>query len=789
MSFMLENNYLTDSKSNIEAICDAVYLTSKLLSIFDLFDEYIKELRIFETSKIIKDAFDTILKFSDGIFSESELKEHYTLTAYNNLVIFESLSSDDFASKALNLYFGSKKQIKVKSDSCTISKAGHIDNSKLNELYESLLSEHTSDFGVISSQGLQVFSKIRDEWNKRFELLINLLFFISTKSFGSDTNDTNSAQTSLEISSNIDGNTVSKRIPYSELIHSFILLNLVKHYLKLFENSTTSSIKGLASENGSFHNTQVLNGTFNVITHLKLTTSYTNNSGLREKFLDFINVRIKVINNAKAYIATVSKIFNDISSRNSLHSDENIDSAYIERTINFLIGNVFNDLLGNIPLDTSFLDGLKVIESFIEILNDHNINYRENNEWYKEYTVNIMDKFEESLLDYVRQLTINQYDSTTLMNPNTVNVYSDNEYALRSVDPKSVSEIIISILSETFEKNIPEKLLTRLNWLQGFGSLVVSKNMYLISIVVFRLSLMPSVIVHQLCGHDKIHPDVAEVYIEKNSKIIQNIVLLFVLLSLNTFKEFVHTIPKFLKENNDSKIPLSNFLVFLSNNSFFCDILPLIPYLVQDSFGLFSASTPELRSKFEELSHIIKKSYKMSVLRLALLKIKDYLVTQLTAFNQQCVQKILSTDIKSINNSFECHGDDLIDWIITFKANSSKYLPTPLYKTVFQLSIDLCYSSIINLVLDFFEKNSYKLPETSILRTRIYLDSIAYSLQEHVLLDCKDLNMEFLMENKFSQTINLFRYDYSVINSKEFEQLDLNRLTKLSKLIKSFDTS
>ncbi|EKX73152.1 conserved hypothetical protein [Theileria equi strain WA] len=788
MSFILETNYLTDSKSNIEAIRNAAHSIHRLLEIFDLFDEHVNDLDILDSSNAIKDTFDIILLLSNGIFSESELRERYTLTAYNCLAIFESFSTDeDYVSKVMSMYSSCNRQIKSKNELHTKLGNRCPENSKFNELYELVLSEYSSDSNSVSSQGLQLFLKIREEWSKRFELLLKLLFFISTKSFnliGSNTSDNiDCSQDFVEINFGIDQNIVSKRISYSDLIHSFTRLNLVKHYLRLFEGYVTSCIKKLGPKDAPSGSTQVINDKLNIIMHLKSTTSYKNNPSLCNHLLNSITAHINLVKSVKIYIATASKFFNDSSG-----TVVEIDSKYLEELINSLLEDVFCDLMGNFPKEIAFLDGIKVIDSFIELLNKHSLNYHDNIHWYKEYTIKIMNKFEESLLDYIRQLTINQYDSTTLMNPNTVNVYSDNEYILRPVDPKSVGEMITSILSETFEKGVSEQFMRRINWLNGFGSLFVSNSMYLISIVLFRLSLMPNVILNQLHMCDRIHPEIIKLYVEKNSNIIQNTILLFVLLSLNTFKDFVYMIPKFLRENNDSKILLSNFLVFLSNSSFFSNILPLVPYLVQDSLGLSFTIIPELQ-RFKDLSHIVKELYKISALRLSLFKVKDYLVTQLVAFNQQCIQKILLNDIKLINNSFECHGNDLIDWLVTFKINSHKHLPTSLYKKVFQLSMDLCYSSIINLFLDFFEKHNYKLPETNILRTRIYLDSVLYSLQEHILPDCNELNMEFVMEEKFLQVVKLFRYDYSIISSKEFEQVDLNRLTKLSKLIKSFDTS
>ncbi|EAN30595.2 hypothetical protein TpMuguga_03g00754 [Theileria parva strain Muguga] len=807
MGLSIDNVLNGDSVINIATIRSTIENVHTLLLFYEDFDEFIKNFSIADCSRVFMNSYKKLSETFGFGLNDNYFSSRYTSIPLNTYSLFASqYKNDDYLTNSLNQYFSDTSYSNKYLDSVVSG------SQNFAEIYANVLKD------VSVNESSDLADKMIKDFYKKFEILVKALYFLAYKSFQllstvydnpqlfqDETDNTNEKfyvpppPTTLIVLLN---SGESKEVPLADLLKCFINLGLLGYFVDILESYCMSFIQFTVPPSIS-DKAYAISQDFNIGLHLKhFLKDQALNELIKTEISSMVDVTLGKLLLVNSFLKHVTHLFNSTDTSTAIQPVQFAFDEEFSNDIFFkLVDAFFRDFCEVVSLLLPISDAFEIIGNFKCVLEKNNlfggINY------FETYLEISLRNWENQLLDNVRTLSQTQYPpiesadsdiSSNVLSSLTLNGEDHMDLLfIKSLDFGTIMNLYNSFLNEFLRlaglTNIDVGMITQnLSVLTKLESCYISNSLFFIVSLLIKVILMPVMLTHEL-SHNSMAQETENTtqneillkYIENNSKLIQNVILLYVFNSNSSFKDFLYNISKVERDIQGLKQVLKVFVLYISNVYYINHLASLLPYLVQFSYQVYSNVTS---ISLDGLIEMVRKSYKISLIKISLLKLQDFLIVHLSALSQQYVQKLLHQvlHLELQHTSTESTGSDIIEYLTYFKSLVLKYLPNEVSKSVIHICIDLVYNCIIFEVLDFFEEINYKFNQNLFNRVKIYIQSTSMSIDNEIL---NDDQMNLTHNEKFNNFLTIFSHEHAIAEHL-YSKNEYNKIVRLIKQIKTF---
>ncbi|UKK01022.2 hypothetical protein MACK_001835 [Theileria orientalis] len=787
MGLNIDQNHSSDSSVNVTLIHNTLNNFHNLLSLFDEFDRYIHKVDISNCSRIIVKCYSKLSDIVGTGFNENDFRIRYTSIAMNAFTTFtSSFNNANYLNATVDQYFCTNNPTNCYLDS--IVSGSH----NIREIYENVLKD------VSSTESSELASKIIGEFCKKYEICLKVLYCLSYYSF-----NTIGKYPGYTFSLRFPNN-ITTEIKLSDLVDSYNILGLFNYFMDLYENFCESFLEYNVPPS-IMQEAVKMSNEFNINLHLKM---HCTDPGFYEFMksqlllsLESTNIKLKFLDE---YLKQVFYIYKNFDFTKAIQQNNfEFDNAFLQEFYVRMVGGFFDDFSVKVSLMLPLVDALFIIERFVGMVHS-NLQFNGLN-YFQIYLEISLRYWENQLLNYVRTLSMNQYPvippAANVVKPNTFLLNGDMFLKQVNFDTiiQSYTTYIKQFLKMIGIESSKDTLepIQRLGFLKNSHNCYISINMYSIVMLLLKLLMIPVEFNHELTTYFESHTKILDkgsdvikvtknrilrMYIHKNSKLIQNAVLLYLFNSNTSIKDFLLNICKIDRAQQGLHEIVSVFLIYISNAYCMNNLVTMAPHLIQCSQLVYSGLS-DSSAESRILLGLIRNNYKVGVVKISLLKLQDHLIAHLSAFNQQFIQKVVSNTLNMLRHtSSESHGTDVINYLATFSNLLLKYIPNETYINILTICIDLTYNCIIFEVLDFFERINYKFNQQLFFKIKVYVESLSYSINLHIT---NGLDLDLSYAEKFKNFLKVF-YDYNSVIDHLYGYNEFSKINKLIRHIKTF---
>uniref|UniRef100_A0A3B0MWU3 Uncharacterized protein n=1 Tax=Theileria annulata TaxID=5874 RepID=A0A3B0MWU3_THEAN len=807
MGFNIDNVSNGDSVINIATIRSTIENVHALLMFYEDFDQSIKNFEISECSRVFIESYKKLSETFGFGLNDNYFSSRYTSIPLNTYSLFASqYNNDDYLTNSLSQYFSDTSYSNKYLDSLVSG------SQNFAEIYANVLKD------VSVNESSDLADKLIKEFYKKFEILVKALYFLAYKSFQLLSTVYDNPQLFQDESKNENekfyvppppttlivllNSGESKEIPLADLLNCFINLGLLGYFVEILESYCVSFVQFSIPQTIS-DKAREMTEEFDVGLHLKhYVKDRALNELIKSEISSMVDVALGKLLLVNSFLKYITHLFSNSDNRVSLQS---VQFAFDEEFANDIFLKLsdafFKDFSEVVSPLLPIADAFEIIGNFKEVLEKNNLFFGTN--YFETYLEISLRNWENQFLDYVRFLSLNQYppvDQTTpeitpniLSSWNAGEEYQMNQLFIKSMDFGTIMHLYDSFLNNFLTSsglpNFDFDLIKRnLSLLSKAETCNISNNLFFIITLLIKLILLPVMLTHELSQNSmsqklefRTRNEILVKYVENNSKLVQNVILLYVFNSNSSFKDFLYNISKVERDSQGLKQILQVFGLYISNVYCINHLASLLAYLAQCSHQVYSSITSV---SLEGVNETVRKNYKISLIRISLFKLQDFLIVHMSALSQQYVQKLLHQvlHLELQHTSTESRGADIIEYLSYFKYLVLKNLPSEVSQTLIAICLDLVYNCIIFEVLEFFEDINYKFSQNLLNRVKIYIESISMSIDNEIL---NDDQMNFIHSEKFNNFLGIFNNEHTVSE----HLYSKNEYSKIVRLVKHMKTT
>ncbi|CDR96286.1 hypothetical protein, conserved [Babesia bigemina] len=789
------------------SVSQTLDIVAGLLRSYGRIDGYISQLRLPEAARLLGVCYtDQVSLCRDGEVEEeiqvccASLRDKCLSEVFH----LSAVSNSEYVRVELERYNFRRRLSEFES--------GSADGADCSALFQQLLEDAESDADGIVEEAERVLHALKWAWYRRYEMLVKLVLFVARRwlSFSED--------------DSADGNRQSVtlhqeefHIYYHELDECLVLLNMSETYVRLVERCAFRYVtpvirmprdSGCAEEDSiDYVHNKCLGAAF---TSKEDATIAIEGYSSTSKMLAGVVARIKSVESVLRKLLRLSEECEWSSGVAQKDSARQVDYLTVELSsfkcmsevhIRVLTAELVCRLVESIypcwelegfgfeDLLHSFR-GLCDALRYAELMRD-DASCRFIDRFFK----CVFDSWEGHVLAFARFCGRSQNDESIMQAATLSKADIRRGMFVRRADKTSVITLLGGLLDADFRGVDISEAFASFDWANKMETCYVSNHVYTLAALLFVLAAKPLAILRQgfdLLGSGIVSQCVISSCVCRYSEMVSSVITTYVLMTQDSFKQCVLSVAKSVGKDEDAKnigdlrVPLTMFFMFMSNVSFMSSTCLVLPYFAQEmearvQFGPDPTSGERCRAL---VSDLVKRHFHTCGLHIHLLKVQDYLLTQVTAFLQQVLQKLLSRVLNAINEVSEGFGEDALQLFALSSSLCESILPSTLRLTTLCLILDLYFTTVPDLFLDYLDLLNYQPSDSMLAIITTFIVRLEGSLSSYVL----DLNKDhgdFVYFEKFTAFAGVFRQDFSGVENANstFNQRDLNRLFKLCKFI------
>ncbi|ORM42095.1 uncharacterized protein BXIN_0672 [Babesia sp. Xinjiang] len=792
-----------DNNPSVADVSRSLDIVSGLLQSYEVIDEHIGRLRLPEASRLLCGCHDGTISLSPDDKLEDELR--VCCASLRDKCLSEMINTlpvafCDFLHEELERHRFQEQFMVCPSDP--------VESLDCQELFQRLSEDAEADDRSISDEADKVLHHLKWRYYHRYELLVKIVLFIGRQWLSLNNGYMPVAEQYL----NLDGERLC--ISYVTFNDCLVILNLSGTFLRLIEDRASRYVTPTVHVSRGYDNGDISSvdyvhdhclrlGSGKKVTAVVSIDGYDSTSAM-------ISGVVSRISHVEAVLRQL-RHFSDESSSGSVSSsievDRHLDYSSSKVTdftcLSALQTRVLVDDLISRLIDSCYLcwdvecvgvdDLLRSFRYLCDtVIASEATVVDSSSRFVRHFFQSLLQRWEEHVLVYTRFCAQSQSYETDLnyIAASDFNIRRDS--SIRIVDKRSIVTLLTSLLETDFPGISFSEVFTSFEWADRLESCGVCNDIYTLSILLFVLSAQPIALLRHafdILGPRMVSHDVIALCIKRFSDMILSILATYMLVTQDFFKQFVLSITKTVSKDEDAKdlagfnVPLTNFLLLLSNASLLSGSSLVLPYFVQSLESRISWG-PAVECHGSVFSDLVKCNFHTCVAHVHMLKLQDYLITQLTALLQQVLQKLLSRVLNSLDSYADSFGEDAIQLLTHVSSLCDSILPLTLRLTTMCLLLDLYFTTLPDIILDYLDLLNYQPSDDvlgSITTFVVRLDGILSDFMSAM----GKVNNDFVHHSKFVAFSAVFRHDFSCVDdpNSPYNQRDLNRLCKLCRCI------
>lgn len=800
-----------DTSYNVASLSKAIDTVSGLVKSYDKIDVYVGTLKFVEAAKLLGSCYSEITSLT----SDNELEEEIQVccSSLRSKCLAEVLQSPsmpigDRLTAELDRYAFNASFFKASGSS--------FDVANCNALYDSVQHDVNTNSDKVMYEALQLLHNLKSGWLNRYEVLTKLFLFLTDGWLNVSDNKRDDMNKLL-----FEAKGESQCITYSEFDDCLIILNMYDTYLRLIEELAERCIKPKLRVINK-HETEDA---------CSLDHVYGRVLGLCSNNTKEMSVEIEGFNNASEIVGSMIKeiahlqvlLHRQVSlsdggpacnGEESVSNDAYADYVGVDiKTFKYLsktYERVFVDTLVSKLLcavfpcweseDGTLLGLLRSFNDFYWVVKNSELSTLDYSSCFvTDFFKHELKVMEEHALVFTRYCAKSQCDETILKNSGPSDASLSRDKCIRTVDKEKVVSLFSSLICSEISDIPLGDAIKSIQWINNIEESRVSNEVYSLAALLYVLAERPTTLMYhttKILGVNVFPHKLAEMCIGKYSHMIDTVVTLYIVMTQDMFKQFVLGVTRVLIKDEDIlelmqlKDTITMFLVFLSNVSFLANVSIMLPYVAQEMYNHVASSIDrsykDKQCNTTVLSKVVKSHFHTCGCHVNLLKVQDYLLTQFAAFVQQVLQKLFSRLLNNLNDTVSSFGEEAVQLFRLIISECDQVLPKPLYSNAVALVVDLYYTTIPDLFLDYLDLLSYQPSDKVLDIITIFVVNIE-SMLANCLMDIKKEEKEMLYCGKFAIFAGVFKHDFSYMDDPNppYNHRDLGRLSKLSKCIQS----
>ncbi|GBE62757.1 a-g-specific adenine DNA glycosylase related protein, putative [Babesia ovata] len=778
-----------------------------LLRSYDRIDGYISQLRLPEAARLLGVCYtDQVSLSPDGELEEeiqvccASLRDKCLSEVFH----LSNVSSSEYVRVEIERYHFRRRLSEFES--------GSADATDCSALFQQLLEDAESDADGIVEEAEKVLHALKWAWYRRYEMLVKLVLFVARRWLcfsGGDNTDGNRQSITLQHE--------EYHIYYHEFDECVVLLNMSETFVRLIEQCAFRYVTPVirmppgsdCDEENSIdfvHNT-CLGAAFTSKEGVKIAIDgYSSTSEMPAGVVG----RIRSVESVLRQLLRLAENCEWSSGVAQKDTPRQVDYATVElssfncmselhtrvltaelvcRLVESIYpcweleGFGFEDILHSFR---GLCDALR----YAELMRDDT-----SCRFIERFFKCVFDSWDGHALVFGRFCGRSQSDESIMQAATLSKADIRRGMFVRRADKPSITTLLGGLMDADFRGVNISEVFASFDWANKMETCYVSNHIYTLAAFLFVLTAKPMAILRQgfdLLGSGIISQRVISSCVNRYSEMVSSVVTTYVLMTQDSFKQFVLSVAKSVGKDEDAKnigdlrMPLTMFFMFMSNVSFMSSTSLVLPYFAQEieSRAQFGTDTTPGEADRVLISDLVKRHYHTCSLHIHLLKVQDYLLAQVTAFVQQVLQKLLSRVLNAINEDSDTFGEDALQLFALVSSLCESMLPSTLRLTTLCLILDLYFTTVPDLFLDYLDLLNYQPSDGMLAIITTFIVRLEGSLSSYVL----DLNKDrgdFVYFEKFTAFAGVFRQDFSGVEnpSSTYNQRDLNRLFKLCKYI------
>ncbi|EDO07621.1 hypothetical protein BBOV_III000540 [Babesia bovis T2Bo] len=666
-------------------------------------------------------------------------------------------------------------------------------------LYQQVVHESSVDSVSVNEESAQVLHRLRWMYLQRYRLLVKVVLFVGQRwlSFADNGHVQDGCVT-------IHLNSGQVPLSYVELTDAISLVGMWDTYLRFVEHCARRYTGVKFSVNGGYNSESsplsfIHDHCFRLLDRSRPVSvvSIDNYSDARA-MVTGVAYRISRVNSVlcdllRHYGGSGAANSDGNTASNELTSFKSLDAPYIDMLVCTLISRLCDTCYSCWELEhpsVAIIDEFRVLSD--ELITNCGIGASTSSIWGLHFFGCMTSRWEEHVLSFTRLCARSQCteDYSKLVSVSDGAISQDGH--LRRVDLQGLTSVLVKVLASDLLGVDLRQLLVAINWDTYIQSCAVSNNLYTLSALLFIISAQPMALLYIAAA--KLPPGIVSRHMvtelfQRYSSLLQSVLVTYLMCTQDSFKQFVLDISKTLSGDEDMKSlgalnnPLRNFMVLLSNVCLLSGASVLVPQFIHSLGNQLSLPRcGDVDSGF--IVDSLKSHFHTCALYVHFRKLEDYLLTQLVAFIQQVLHKVVSRVLNGLNHQSSDFGDDVITMLTQISSLSEAIMPPRLHRTLMCLVLDLYFTTVPDIFLDYVELLNYQ-PSEDILSS---VTSFVLRMEDALLKCSSGLGngaCDFVYYSKFVSFIAVFRHDFSVLEDSKslYSQRDLNRLCKLCRCI------
>ncbi|KAK2195883.1 hypothetical protein BdWA1_002481 [Babesia duncani] len=758
MAFSGDARSLISAKQYLASIKNCVRYTSGLFKLYNEFDQALLVPDIVGASRLIYEASEVIVEMCSSLDCLVNYKLRRDAVASNVFYQVKTNYRNKMTSSMLQ-----NPLVNYHNTTKATDTSSELDMDACMQLYESVIADFNKKDQCLIEESKSFIFNITNEWYKRYERVSTIVFNISFYWFNFD---------SVTINDCFKMNTASSKLPltFEDYLGILVRLDLVKYYWEMLK----------------------------FVAKAQLAIDYTIQE-IPERAADALleriyknvpyqwNVKYASSNEAECYLnvsfSRISKVSTLISTMQTFLEKSSFTAFTIssDKAKDFtdeLLKMTFNHKVHVSYARETIKDGFKMVQEFCKAASEFNISLSPEY-WSSCYIESTLLMLQEDILHHVQTCTANQHIVQDNGHTNNVDanatVYENRNFYIKS-DNKLLNDVVAHFTRRV--KGV-ENVVKNLQWLHDQSEeskhVIISNYMHLIISFIIYACTYPSA-----CYKDckPFGDEVISKLIKTCSDIGHKCATLYIMVTPCAFRDYIQSAHDMVKKSDKLIMEqvhhhVRMFSLYLGNVCYFSRILRMAPYIAMDCFETLEAN-----------NKCIRESFHFSDFQPTLIRMQTHICTQITAFNRQCLQKLLTMEINTLQENPQNFGNCIIQWVHMLKESYIQDLSKHLYEYLFSLVIDLCFCTIPEMVLDFFELLNYQITQETVSGTISCLCKVGNMLEE-----LTEQLTEFKPTNKIQYGLfqNALLLDRTIIEqgSQHFNKHDLNRVSKLMRQLES----
>ncbi|KAK1936850.1 hypothetical protein X943_001441 [Babesia divergens] len=796
-----------DTSYHIANLSRALDIVAGLVKSYDQIDAHISNLRFLDASQLLRSCYSDITSLS----TDGELEEEIQVCCaslrskcLNEVIHWSASASDDFLSAELE---GNGIHYRLFEASCDV-----FDVTNCNGLYEGVLDDIKNHKDGVVKEANQLVHRLKQDWLHRYELLVKVALFVACRWLTFDEpHEGDAIQQILKVKDK------ERSMSYHELEDCLLVLNMSDTYLRLIEQCAERYIETKVQVSSGYENDEASSVDYVYDKVLGMPSQRLNGARV---IIDGFTSTIDMVETVVQRIVRIRASLGGLIGASVNGASDTTAGAHLDySTVDILsfkclsrpyLTVLTDDLVCKV-IDSAYICWEVECRDFHGLLQTFNkfclllrtaeaIDLDSPSRFVAYFFKRVLRTLEEHVLIFTRAYARPQSDDVILNTQTITDAGISRVASIREVDKSTVATLLCGFLGPELEGVNLMEVLDNVDWPNKIESCCVSNDIYLLVALLFNLASRPAALLHYVfgsLGNELVSQSVMATSIETYSHIVDSMLTTYLVITQDAFKQFVLGVTRVLSKDEDAvdlmalKGPLVMFLLFLSNVALMSRASLMLPYFSQELYRSMSSvvndtyDNPGVPSSIP-LSQVLKRNFHTCGSHVNMLKVQDYLLTQFAAFVQQILQKLFSRLLNGLNEEVHGFGEDALQLCTIITSLCDRILPKTLSSSAVALVVDLYFTTVPDLFLDYLDLLSYQ-PSDAVLHT---ITAFVVDI-ENALLKCmmgvnKD-QYEMVHFHKFRIFAGVFQHDFSYLDDPNppYNHRDLGRLSKMCKCIQS----